>query len=111
MASPPPPQIQPPPMQPGMTPAPPRRSGLLAQFQGLPWWLIVLAILPLSLIVLGGLIGAVIGVLGSLVNLAVARSGMSTAVKVIALVGITVACYVVDLIIVIVLFAALKPNG
>ena len=104
--------MPPPPPPDGMMPAAQqRRRGYLDQFRGLPWWQIVLAVLPLTLIVVGGLIGGLTGALGTLGNLAVARSGLSPAIKAVLMVAVTVLCFVVVIIIATILYAALHPNG
>jgi len=54
-------------------------------------------------------LGVLIGVLGSLGSLQIARSRMATVVKVVLMIGVGVLCYVVDLIIVGVLYAVTHP--
>ena len=69
-----PPSYPPPPPTGGGAPPPaPSRRGFFDQFKGLQWWEILLAVLPLGLVAIGGLIGAVIGILGMISNLAIAR--------------------------------------
>ncbi len=106
--SPPPAGVTPPPV-PGMMPAapPPARRGLF-DFKGMQWWEIVLAILPLSLIILGGVIGAVFGVLASFINLRISRSVMSTASKAMLMIGVDVAAAVLYVIAAIILLAAVR---
>ncbi len=72
------------------------------------WWEIVLAILPLSLIILGGVIGAVFGVLASFINLRISRSVMSTASKAMLMIGVDVAAAVLYVIAAIILLAAVR---
>jgi hypothetical protein len=84
-----------------------RPSGILAQFQGMQWWEIVLVLLPLTLIFLGGLIGGVFGALGAIGNTYIARSSLSPASRVALMIGVLVAAYIVYFIVAIVIFAAL----
>jgi hypothetical protein len=56
----------------------------------IPTILAVLALVPLALVGLGGLIGGLIGGLGAVVNLRIARGGQSTAVKAILMVMVLV---------------------
>lgn len=79
------------------------------ELRGLTWWQYVLVILPLTLLILGGLIGGVIGAVGALSNVAIARSGLSNAMKVAVMIGVGVLCYVVVYIIAILLYAAAHP--
>ena len=73
---------------------PPQRRGFFDQFRGMPWWEIVLVVLPLSLFVVGGLIGGIVGAVAALGNTYVARSQLSTALKVVVILGVLVAAYV-----------------
>lgn len=97
------------PPPPGMmqAPPPPTRRGLF-DFKGMQWWEIVLAILPLSLIVLGGLTGAVFGVLASFINLRISRSLMSTATKALLMIGVDIAAAVLYVIAAVILLAAVR---
>jgi hypothetical protein len=105
-----PPSIQPPP--PGIPippPVPPARRGFLDQFKGLTWWQTVLVIFPLTLIFVGGLVGGVVGVLGALGSLKIARGGLSTSIKVVLMIGIGVLCYALLLVIAGILYAMTHP--
>ncbi len=51
--------------------------------------------MPLSTLFIGGLIGGVIGALGALGNLRIARARMPAAAKVALMLGVGVVCYVV----------------
>ena len=51
--------------------------------------------MPLSTLFIGGLIGGVIGALGALGNLRIARARMPAAGKVALMLGVGVVCYVV----------------
>jgi len=68
--------MQPPP------PTPPARRGILDDFKGLAWWQTLLVLVPLSTLFIGGLIGGVIGALGALGNLRIARANLPAAAKV-----------------------------
>jgi hypothetical protein len=95
-----------------MMPAPQSgRRSFLDQFRGLPWWQIVLAVLPLTLLAIGGLIGGLAGALGTIGNLAIARSGLSTGLKVALMIGVTVLCYIVVIIIATILYTATHPSA
>lgn len=94
-----------------MPPAPPpARRGFFDQFRGLQWWEIVLVVLPLGLVVLGGLIGAVIGILGLIGNLAIARRVPSVGLRATAMIGVVIACYVIIFIVAALLYAATHPT-
>lgn len=60
-----------------------------------PVWLRVLAVLPLILLIIGGLLGGIVGVAGVLANLALLRREGSDAVRAAAVVGITIGCALV----------------
>jgi hypothetical protein len=96
---------------PQQAPPPPRpaRRGFFDQFRGLQWWEIVLAVLPLTLVAIGGLVGAVTGIVGLMVNLAIARSRLSTAIRVLAMIGILVVCYGIVLVIATIIYNAAHP--
>ncbi len=66
----------------------------------------MLVFLPVGLVVIGGLIGGVIGAIGLLSNLAIARRPMSSGVKAAAMIGIVIVAYVVLFIIAGQLYAA-----
>jgi len=91
-------------MQPPQPP-PPARRGLLDDFKGLAWWQTLLVLVPLSTLFIGGLIGGVIGALGALANLRIARAGLPAAAKVAVMLGVGVVCYVVLFIVAGVLYA------
>ncbi len=81
--------MQPPP------PTPPARRGILDDFKGLAWWQTLLVLVPLSTLFIGGLIGGVIGALGALGNLRIARANLPAAAKVAVMLGVGVLCYIV----------------
>jgi hypothetical protein len=89
-------------------PAPPQRQGFFAQFRGMPWWQILLIVLPLSLIGVGGLVGGVLGALAALGNTYVARSTLSTTMKVLVMLGLLVAAWLVWLVLALAISAALR---
>ena len=66
-----------------------------AQFRGLRWWQLILTLLPIGLVGIGGLFGGLIGAIGLVVNLWLARRQIGTGLKVVAMVSIVIACYVV----------------
>ncbi|MEU1536941.1 hypothetical protein ABZ461_02215 [Actinacidiphila glaucinigra] len=78
-----------------------------AQFRGLPPWQVGGAILPLVLIVVGGLLGGLAGGAATMINLKIARSGLSSAVKALAMVGVVLAAAIVYLVAAALLSAAL----
>lgn len=59
----------------------------------------MLSVLPIALVAIGGLTGGLLGVLGMVVNLAVARTNLPTAVKALLMVGVGVVAFVVLLMI------------
>ena len=106
---PPPAGVMPPPLYGAtmQTPPAPARRGLF-DFKGMQWWEIVLALVPLSLIILGGLIGAAFGVLASFINLRISRSLMSTATKALLMIGVDVTAALLYVIAAIILLAAVR---
>jgi hypothetical protein len=65
-----------------------------AQFRGLPPWQVAGAVLPLLLIVFGGLLGGLVGGLAMMVNLKIARSGPAPAVKALSMAGVILAAVI-----------------
>jgi hypothetical protein len=59
----------------------------------------VLTLLPIGLIFIGGLFGGLIGAIGLIVNLSLARRQIAAGLKVVAMMGIVAASYVVYLIV------------
>ena len=74
------------------------------------WWEILLSVLPLGLIVIGGLIGAVFGVLAAIVNVYLTRSRMSVTARAVAMVGVVIAAYILWLVVGLLILAAIKPS-
>ncbi len=72
-----------------------RFSGL----RGLRWWEPVLSLLPIALIGIGGLLGGLIGGVGLVINLALARRRIGGVLKSIAMIGVAVASYVVYIVV------------
>jgi hypothetical protein len=85
---------------------PPRPKTFFDQFKGLRWWELVLVFIPLLLVVLGGLVGGIMGAIGLLANLAIARRRLSSGVKVAAMIGVIVVAFVVVYLIAVVLYAS-----
>jgi hypothetical protein len=96
-------------MTPGQPPAPPRRS-FFDQFRGLRWWEFVLVILPFLLFAIAGLVGGVVGAIGLLSNLAIAHRPLSPGLKLVAMIGVVVACYVVTFVIAGFIYAVTHPS-
>ena len=66
-----------------------------ATFRGLRWWELVLTFLPIALVAVGGLLGGAIGALGLVTNLALARRQLGVGLKLVAMLGVVIAAYVV----------------
>ncbi|MCG5471759.1 hypothetical protein LADH09A_005761 [Micromonospora sp. LAH09] len=71
-----------------------------------PVFLRILAPLPILLLIVGGVLGGLIGALGFLANLTVARTRMAPAVKALAMVGVGIVTAMVWLVIAVALNAA-----
>lgn len=76
-----------------------------AQFRGLQWWQLLLSLLPIGVVAIGGLVGGLIGAIGLIVNLWLARRQIGTALKLVAMVGVVIASYVIYVIIAGVIYA------
>jgi hypothetical protein len=105
----------PPPPSGGMQPPPPpsqppARRGFFDQFRGMQWWEIVLTLLPLGLIIIGGLIGAVFGVIGAIINVYIARSRMTVPVRGFVMLGVVLGAYLLWFIVGLLILAAIKPS-
>lgn len=74
-----------------------------------PVWMTVLSLLPIVLLV-GGALGAVIGVVAVFSNLAIARTAQSTAAKVVLMVVVLVGA-VVSYLVVVTVLALTTSNG
>ncbi|WP_327035523.1 hypothetical protein [Micromonospora ureilytica] len=72
----------------------------------MPIFLRILVLLPILLFTVGGILGAMVGVLGVWANLAVAHTRMTTAVKALAMVGVGIGIVIVWLVIAVALNAA-----
>lgn len=78
----------------GKAPSAGGRRDLWASFRGLAWWEIVLSVLPLGLIPVGGLIGGLFGGVATAINVGLARRRLAAGLEVAAMLGVTVAAYV-----------------
>lgn len=72
----------------------PVRSDRWAKFRGLAWWELVLSLLPLTLAPVGGLLGGLFGAGGMVINLALARRPLAAGLKVIVMLGVAIAAFV-----------------
>ena len=69
------------------------RSG--KEYVQAPMWVLVFAIACLVLVFIGGVIGGVIGILGSMACVAVAKRPMATPVRMLICLGISIAAWVI----------------
>jgi hypothetical protein len=83
---------------------PAARKDRWARFRGLTWWQLVLTFLPALLLFVGGLVGGLIGAIGLVVNLGLARRQFSTGLKVGAMIAVVLACYLVYIVVAAVLY-------
>lgn len=67
-------------------------------FEGLKWYELVIAMLPIALVTLGGAIGGLVGALGMMYNLKVMKGKASAAKRYGTCLGIFVLCVVAYLI-------------
>lgn len=84
-------------------PAAPRKDRWAA-FRGLTWWQLVLTILPALLLFVGGLVGGLIGAIGLVANLQLARRQFSAGLKVAAMIAVVIACYLLYTVVAAVLY-------
>jgi hypothetical protein len=77
----------------------------LTTSEALPGGKPLLVLVPLSALFVGGLIGGVIGALGAIGNLRIARTSLPAAAKVAVMLGVGVVCYIVLFIVAGVLYA------
>ncbi len=92
-------------MPPPQPPQPPKQS-FFDRFRGLSWWELVLVLIPLGLLLLGGLVGGVVGAVALLSNLAIARRPMSAGIKVALMIAIIFIAYTVVIIIATLIYVA-----
>jgi hypothetical protein len=89
-----------------MPPPQPPKQSFFDRFRGLSWWELVLVLIPLGLLVLGGLVGGVTGAIALLSNLAVARRPIAPGIKVALMIAIIFIAYVLVIIIDSLIYAA-----
>jgi len=87
-----------------------KRQGILGDLRDYRWWQLLLAFMPLGNLVIGGLLGAAIGLFGAYANLALARRKMSIGVQLAAMIGIVIGCYVVTVVIAALVYSATHPT-
>ncbi|HXB04831.1 MAG TPA: hypothetical protein VNY77_08195 [Candidatus Angelobacter sp.] len=106
---------QPPPPPPGWSPtpppAPPPRRDAFADFRGRKWWELVLIFLPITLIPIGGLLGGATGGAALALNLWIAKRSLETPIKVLVMVGVVVAAYVIFFTLATLLYVLVHPSG
>lgn len=71
------------------------RTDRWAKFRGLRRWQLLLSLLPATLLAVGGAVGGGIGVAGVFANLSLARKEIGTPLKVLVMMGVVVASYLV----------------
>jgi hypothetical protein len=73
-------------------PAP--EKGKMFDLAGLAWWQTVLALAPIALVFVGGLVGGACGAAAALANIRIAKSSTPAGIKELAMVGVGVAAFV-----------------
>ncbi|MER5376117.1 hypothetical protein [Streptomyces sp. NPDC002553] len=86
--------------------APKKKGDWAAQIRSLPRWQGILAALPLGLLFIGGLIGGLIGALGLVTNLKIARTALTPTWKALSMVGVIIGAAVTYLLLAAALVAA-----
>jgi hypothetical protein len=112
-------QPPPPPPPPGWSPtpptppppAPPRRRDAFGDFRGRQWWELVLIFLPITLIPIGGLLGGATGGAALALNLWIAKRSFETPIKVVVMIGVVVAAYVIFFTLATLLYVLVHPSG
>lgn len=84
--------------QPPVRPEAARKRDPWASYRGLAKWQLVLALLPLGLAGAGGALGGLIGGIGLLVNLKLARLELRAAPKALLMLGILLAAVITYLV-------------
>jgi hypothetical protein len=84
-------------------------KSLLASFKGLAWWELLLVLLPLGLVLLGGLTGGIFGAVAILSNLAIARRPFSSPAKAAMMIAIVVLAYLIVYVIAVISYRARHP--
>jgi hypothetical protein len=106
---------QPPPPPPGWSPtpppAPPPRRDAFADFRGRKWWELVLIFLPITLIPIGGVLGGATGGAALALNLWIAKRSLETPIKVLVMIGVVVAAYVIFFTLATLLYVLVHPSG
>ena len=92
-------------------PAGAAKPGLMEWLRLSPWWQKLLVLLPLVLIPLGGLLGALAGAGAAAANQAVLRSRLSTGAKVAICIAIFLAAALLWIVAAALLYIALHPQG
>lgn len=87
------------------------KPGLMEWLRVSPWWQKLLVLLPLVLIPLGGLLGALAGAGAAAANQAVLRSSLPTGAKVVICIAIFLAAAITWIVAAALLYIALHPNG
>ncbi|MFD8390538.1 hypothetical protein ACFV2N_15355 [Streptomyces sp. NPDC059680] len=77
----------------------PKKDDWLTQIRSLPIWQGILAALPLGLLIIGGLIGGLIGALGTVSNLKIARTALASTWKALSMVGVIIGVVITYLLI------------
>jgi len=67
--------------------------------------------LPITLVPIGGLLGGATGVAALALNLWIAKKSFETAIKVLVMIGVVVAAYVVFFTIATLLYVLVHPSG
>ena len=92
-------------------PAAAARLGFWDAFKASPWWQKVLVLIPLVLVLFGGLIGGLIGALAGFANMSIFRSRLGTGAKAAIAIGIDIGAGVVVIVIATIIYVATHPNG
>ena len=76
----------------------------------MPWWETLLVVAPLSLIVIGGLLGGIVGGSAAIGNMQIARRPLAPLTKVLVMLGVVIAAYVVFYIVYVFFVALLRAS-
>jgi hypothetical protein len=108
---PPPPGWSQPPSPPPPPASAPRKRETFADFRGRQWWELVLIFLPITLIPIGGLLGGATGGAALAFNLWIAKKSLETPIKVVVMVGVVVAAYVIFFTLATILYVLVHPSS